>query len=62
MLLRRPAVDSDGACALRLLTEQGVLVHPGHFFDIPAEGYLVLSLLVEEADFAEGMRRILPAL
>jgi len=62
VLLRRPAVDSDGACALRLLTEQGVLVHPGHYFDIPAEGYLVLSLLVEEADFAEGMRRILPAL
>jgi aspartate/methionine/tyrosine aminotransferase len=62
VLLRRPAVDSDGACALRLLTEQDVLVHPGHYFDIPTEGFLVLSLLTEEADFAEGVRRILPAL
>ncbi len=62
VLLRRPAVDGDEACALRLLTEQGVLVHPGHYFDIPSEGFLVLSLLVEEADFAEGIRRILPAL
>ena len=29
VLLRRPAVDSDEACALRLLETQGVLIHPG---------------------------------
>jgi alanine-synthesizing transaminase len=61
VLLRRPAVDSDEACALRLL-EAGVLVHPGHFFDLPKEGYLVLSLLTPEADFMEGLSRILPLL
>ncbi|MBK8725822.1 MAG: pyridoxal phosphate-dependent aminotransferase [Holophagaceae bacterium] len=62
VLLRRPAVDTDEACALRLLETEGVLVHPGHFFDIPSEGFLVLSLLTREPDFAEGTDRLLRAL
>lgn len=62
VLLRRPAVGSDEACATRLVEEAGVLVHPGAFFDIPKEGFLVLSLLAPEADFAEGLRRLLPCL
>ncbi len=61
VLLRRPVLESDEACALRLL-EAGVLVHPGHFFDLPTEGYLVLSLITPEADFKEGLSRILPLL
>ena len=60
-LLRRPALDPDEACALRLL-EQGVLVHPGSFFDLPGDGHLVLSLLTPEAAFREGLGRILPFL
>jgi hypothetical protein len=62
VLLRRPAVDTDEACVLRLLDTAGVLVHPGHFFDIAQEGFLVLSLLTPEAEFAEGAARILPLL
>jgi hypothetical protein len=62
VLLRRPALEPDEACAVRLLEAAGVLVHPGHFFDIPKEGFLVLSLLVREADFAEGLARLLPRL
>jgi len=62
VLLRRPAVGSDEACVLRLLEEASVLVHPGHFFDIAQEGFLVLSLLTPEADFSEGVERILPRL
>jgi len=61
-LLRRPALDSAEACALRLLREAGVLVHPGHFFDLPGEGYLVLSLLPEPGVFEEGLRRLVGAL
>ena len=55
VLLRRPAVDSDEACALRMLREAGVLVHPGHFFDLPGDGYLVLSLLTEKSVFRQGI-------
>ncbi len=61
-LLRRPALEGDEACALRLLEEAGVLVHPGHYFDIPRDGFLVLSLLAPEGAFAEGLRRALPRL
>jgi hypothetical protein len=32
-----------------------VLVHPGFFFDFPAEAYLVVSLLPEPADFERGL-------
>lgn len=62
VLLRRPAVDSDEACALRLLETEGVLVHPGSFFGIPGDGHLVLSLLPPEDCFAAGIARILPRL
>lgn len=44
---------------LKLLQEDGVLVHPGYFFDFPCEGYVVLSLLVHEAEFSEGLELLL---
>jgi alanine-synthesizing transaminase len=62
VLLRRPAVDSDEACALRILRKANVLVHPGHFFDLPGDGFLVLSLLVEEGGFQQGLDLLLPEL
>jgi aspartate/methionine/tyrosine aminotransferase len=61
-LLRRPAVDGAEACALRLLREAGVLVHPGHFFDLPGDGYLVLSLLPAPGTFRDGIARVAAAL
>jgi hypothetical protein len=39
-----------------------VLVHPGHFFDLPGDGYLVLSLLPRPELFREGLDRALAAL
>ena len=60
VLLRRPALDSAEACALRLLRGARVLVQPGHFFDLPSEAFLVLSLLTPEAKFREGLGRMLP--
>jgi alanine-synthesizing transaminase len=62
VLLRRPALDSAEACALRLLRDSGVYVHPGHFFDLPGEGYLVLSLLPPPEVFQEGIRRVVAAI
>ncbi len=62
VLLRRPAVDGDEACALRLLEAASVLVHPGSFFDLPGDGHLVLSLLTPDPLFRDGLRRIFPLL
>jgi alanine-synthesizing transaminase len=60
VLLRRPALDPDEDCALRLLEAGSTLVHPGSFFDLPGDGHLVLSLLTPEGPFREGLGRILP--
>jgi len=57
VLVRRPAVDDGETCALALL-EAGVLVHPGHFFDLPGEGFLVLSLLPPPEAFQAGIARL----
>ena len=62
VLLRRPAIDSDEACALHLLEATHTLVHPGSFFDLHGDGHLVLSLLVPEDTFGVGLQAILPAL
>lgn len=57
-VLRVPSVRTDEEWVLRLLGEDGVLVHPGFFFDFPYEGRLVLSLLPPPGKFAEGVRRL----
>ena len=58
-VLRVPATRSDEDLALLLLNEQDVYVHPGHFFDFPRDGYLVLSLISPEADLSQGLARLL---
>jgi alanine-synthesizing transaminase len=60
-VLRVPAVQPDEAFAIRLLEEHSVLVHPGHFYDFPDDGYLVVSLIGRAEEFAEGMRRLITA-
>jgi len=59
VVLRVPATRSDEDLALDLLREKNVLVHPGHFYDFSQDGFLVLSLITSEKDFAEGARRLL---
>jgi aspartate/methionine/tyrosine aminotransferase len=58
-ILRVPVTKSDEELAIELLRERSVLVHPGHFYDFPSDGYLVLSLITPEAEFREAMRRVL---
>jgi len=58
-VVRVPAIRSDEDVAIELLTAQGVYVHPGHFYDFPADGYLIVSLIASEPDFNEGMKRLL---
>ncbi|MBZ5694647.1 MAG: pyridoxal phosphate-dependent aminotransferase [Acidobacteriia bacterium] len=58
-VLRVPAVQSDEELAIRLLERRSVLVHPGHFYEFPDEGYLIVSLLARTDEFAEGVARLL---
>jgi aspartate/methionine/tyrosine aminotransferase len=60
--LRVPATRSEETWVVELLEEDGVHVHPGHFFDFEREAYLVLSLLTPEAIFAEGVARMVTRL
>lgn len=53
-----PAYQGEEALTLELLSEDGVLVHPGYFFDFEREAYLVLSLLVEPGVFDAGAARV----
>ena len=61
-MLRVPVTRSDEELAIELLREKSVLVHPGHFYDFPRDGYLVLSLITPQREFAEGMRAIVEKL
>ena len=59
VILRVPVLGSDEELAIRLLRDASVSVHPGHFYDFPNEGYLVLSLITDPAIFREGISRLL---
>jgi alanine-synthesizing transaminase len=61
-VLRVPALQSDEDLAIDLLRKVAVLVHPGHFYDFPKDGYLVVSLITPTDLFREGISRILSAL
>jgi hypothetical protein len=56
--LRLPRIRGEEQWVLSLLEEDGVYVHPGHFFDFESEAYLVASLLTPEAVFREGIERL----
>jgi aspartate/methionine/tyrosine aminotransferase len=58
-VLRVPARGCDEELAIALLKEQGVYVHPGHFYDFPSEQFLVLSLLVPQEQIRQGVSKIL---
>jgi alanine-synthesizing transaminase len=58
-VLRVPATQPDEDLAITLLSKEGVYVHPGHFYDFAQSGHLVVSLIVHQDEFAEGIRRVL---
>jgi alanine-synthesizing transaminase len=57
--LRLPRTRPEESWILAFLEKDGVLVHPGHFFDFEEEAYAVVSLLTPEAMFQAGALRIL---
>jgi aspartate/methionine/tyrosine aminotransferase len=54
-VLRVPATRSDEDLAIELLAAKGVYLHPGHFYDFPSDGFLVVSLISPEAEFSRGV-------
>lgn len=58
-ILRVPATRSDEEFALELLAAKSVYVHPGHFYDFPRDGYLIVSLITAAPEFAKGIKSVL---
>ena len=61
-VLRVPVTQSDEELAINILRKLSVLVHPGHFYDFPDDGYLIVSLITAKEDFGQGVGRILELL
>jgi hypothetical protein len=61
-VLRVPVTQTDEELAVDLVRQKSVLVHPGHFYDFPSDGYLVLSLITPGIEFAEAVQRVLEVL
>jgi alanine-synthesizing transaminase len=58
-VLQVPTLEPEEDLVVDLLETSGVLAHPGYFFDFAQESYLIVSLIVPERLFAEGIRRVL---
>jgi alanine-synthesizing transaminase len=58
-VMRVPVTRSDEDLTIELLRKTAVLAHPGHFYDFPQDGYLVLSLITAAEQFQEGIARLL---
>ena len=58
-VLQVPSIRHEEALVLTLVEEDGVLVHPGYFFDFPREAFVVVSLIVAPDDFDIGLARVL---
>jgi aspartate/methionine/tyrosine aminotransferase len=61
-VLRVPVTRSDEELAIELVREKSVIVHPGHFYDFPSDGFLILSLITPPGDFRDGLAKILSSL
>jgi alanine-synthesizing transaminase len=57
--LELPRQFTEEEWVMTLLEKDGVLAHPGYFFDFPREAFLVLSLLPRAEIFREAVSRIM---
>jgi hypothetical protein len=58
-VVRVPDTLGEERLVLDALEQDGVLVHPGYFFDFPREAFVVVSLLPEPAAMRDGLARVL---
>jgi alanine-synthesizing transaminase len=57
-VLRILAGASDEDLAIALMQKEGVVVHPGHFYDFSSDEFLVVSLITPVNDFRNGMAAV----
>jgi len=57
-IIQIPKIVSDEQFAIKLLQQENVFVHPGHFFDFEKDGYIIVSLLPQKEIFEEGIMRL----
>jgi hypothetical protein len=58
-VVRVPSTRSEEDLVLDLLERDNLLVHPGFFFDLPHEAFVIVSLLPEPHVFARGVRMLM---
>jgi alanine-synthesizing transaminase len=57
-VIQVPSIATEEEFAISLLERDGVLVHPGFFFDFPRESFAIVSLLPPPDTFAAGTARL----
>jgi alanine-synthesizing transaminase len=58
-IIRVPATRSEDQLILGLLDSEGIVVHPGYFFDFPREAFVVISLLPCTATLRDAATQLL---
>jgi alanine-synthesizing transaminase len=58
-VIRVPATRTEDQLILGVLDAEGIVVHPGYFFDFAREAFLVMSLLPSTETLREGALRLL---
>jgi alanine-synthesizing transaminase len=58
VVLRLPRTRSEEEWVLLFLEKDGVIVHPGFFFDFEEEAYIVVSLLGNPAEFSTAIKKM----
>jgi len=58
-VIRVPATRTEDQLILDLLNAEGIVVHPGYFFDFTREAFVVMSLLPPTETLREGALRLL---
>lgn len=57
-ILQIPNVYAEDEWIAKLLTNDTVVVQPGYFYDMAKEAFVVVSLITNPVDFAEGIDRL----
>jgi len=58
-VMQVPSLETEEDLVVGMLQTDGVLAHPGYFFDFPRESFVIVSLLPPEPTFADGIDRVL---
>lgn len=61
-IIQLPAVRSEEDWVERLLSEHGIVVQPGYFFDLESGAHVVVSLITPPETCAEGLQKLKQAI